>query len=77
MNVIEKLEVLADADAQGLHHELGSAVGAAGYPRRQEEPLDVVAAVEPDGKVGQFPRGEGRAHHDTRFGRGRDRAATV
>ena len=48
--------VLLPQDAQGLDHELGGAVGASGDTGGEEQPLDVVAAVEADGEVGQLAR---------------------
>ena len=53
--------LLLAQDAQRLDHELDRVVCVAHDPAGQEQPLDVVAAVEADGQVRQLARGEGGA----------------
>ena len=52
--------VFLPQDAQCLDHQLHRAVGRAQHRAGQEQPLNIVAAVKPDGQIGQFPRGKSR-----------------
>ena len=53
--------VFVPQQAQGLEHPLGGVVRADQHRAGQEQPLDVVAAVELDGQLGQLPRRKGGA----------------
>ncbi|MPN51070.1 hypothetical protein SDC9_198711 [bioreactor metagenome] len=45
--------------AQGLDHQLGGAVRAAGHRGAEEKPLNIVAAVKGDGQLAKLPGCEG------------------
>ena len=55
--------VLVAQQGERAHHELGGVVGVADDPGAEEQPLDVVAAVERDGELRQLARRERCARH--------------
>ena len=59
--------VLIPQQPQGLEHPLGGVVRVYQHRTGQKQPLDVVAAVEFDGQLGQLPRRKGRAGDIIRF----------
>jgi len=58
--------VFAPQDLQRLDHPLAGVIGVFEDARREEEPLDIVAAVELDRQFGQLARSERRAAHVVR-----------
>ena len=52
--------VFLPQQAQTLDHLFGGVVGAAQDAGGQEQALDIIAPVEPDGQLRQLPGGEGR-----------------
>ena len=53
--------VFLPQQAQRLDHPLHGGVRAAHHRTGQKQPLDIVAAIKPDGQLGQFPGREGGA----------------